>query len=93
MASIVVGPQIGEIVEDGKVIQKNYICWCGYCLNKLIKDFHSDSPKNKKIYQSCEMRDGQVTEKDGKITYLKTCLRCHQTLVLFDKFWEEARRG
>lgn len=90
MAKIIIGSEIGQVVKDGQVVRKNHIVWCKYCIDRLIKDPRDTSAKNKKLFDSCEMKDGEYTEKDGKTSYTKSCPRCHQTLVLFDNFWEEA---
>lgn len=92
MPKIVIGPQIGEIVKDGKVISQDFLIWCEICLTKRIKNHQKLTKADKKYVDSCEMKDWVVKEKDGTEMRGKSCGRCHQTLVLEGEYWKGASK-
>lgn len=93
MAKVIIGPQTGEVVEDGKVIRKDYQMWCEVCLVKKIQSGQVLSKSDVKYVKSCEMRDWGGTDKDGSETRGKTCPRCRQTIVWNGNGWEGAHRA
>ena len=91
---VLVGPQVGEIVKDGKVIRTDHIVWCLRCLTKKIKNHQALTKADKKFVDSCEMRDYVVTDRDGVEIRGKTCKRCKQTIVLSeDNIWQEPKKA
>lgn len=93
MPKIIIGPQIGETVKDGKVVSKDFIIWCQTCLEKKIRNHQKLTKADKKYVDSCEMKAWNGTDKEGNETKGKTCPRCRQTIVLNNNSWQEARQA
>lgn len=79
---VVIGPVIGEVAKDGKVIRKDRIMWCELCLKKRVKDFTKQTALNRQAFKKCEMKDYVVLEGLLEIRG-KVCSLCHQTVEVW----------
>lgn len=93
MAKVIIGPETGQVVKDGKIQRKDFIVWCQICLEKKIKNHQKLTKEDKEYVDSCQMKDWVTTDRDGHEGRGKTCPRCHQTIVLMeDGKWIEPKK-
>ena len=94
MSKVIIGPQIGEVVKDGKVIRRDYTMWCEICLTKKIQNHQKLTKEDKDYVDSCEMKEYVIKDKDGQEVRGKSCPRCRQTIVLSeDNKWQEPKKA
>ncbi len=88
MNKIIVGPQIGEIVKDGKKIREEHIVWCARH-DLTVKDPKHPTQEEKEKFEKATMKDYLLLDKDGLETRGKICPRCHQTVVVYKETKKE----
>lgn len=93
MAKVLLGPETGQVVKDGKVVRTDQMIWCLMCLRKKIQNHQIITKEDKKYIDSCLMKEWVTMDKEGLETRGKTCHRCQQTIILEGKYWNEAKRA
>jgi hypothetical protein len=77
--NVIIGPQMGEVVRDGKIVSTQHVVWCGRHDLKMENRFHP-TPADLKRLKRTEMVRGGITDKNGDISFHYTCPLCFQTV-------------
>lgn len=84
---IIPGGQIGEIVEEGRVQEKQYqpvdtdgLEYCWRHPITLTSDWKNPNPEDKTKLDKIRLVEGQTKEKDGSRKKFRYCPKCFQTV-------------
>ena len=88
--NVIIGPTMGEVSRDGKIIGKQYMVWCnGHPF--IMDNEEQPSPRDIKKINETIMKLTHTKDKKGNIEAFYSCPKCGQTVKAADVDWEVQR--
>ena len=83
---VIIGPEVGQQAEDGKIVHRQYMVWCH--LHPFIMDNEEQpSPRDIDRINKTLMKLTHIKGKKGEIESFYTCSQCHQIVKSADVEW------